>query len=341
MNFDYLIGNAPYQVSDGGAQASAKPVYQFFSEAAKEVATVNCLIQPSRWMTGGKGLDDYRNTMIHDSHIKALHDFADSKELFERVDIKGGVCVYIRDGRYDGDCKCVRHNCDGVFVSYRPLCDGEDNIFIREPMLVNIKNKMDLTGGTIESITSPQKPYGFRGDVMKNESKYGLPKMKDNPVEGGYAIIGLNECQKRTTKYVPSDYPFPRKNNLLKFKLFVTRNYGCGEIGEVPSTPVLATPGLACTETFVELGSFDRRDELDNLYKYFRTKFFRALVGVRKQDQGAARAVYHYVPLQDFTDSSDIDWSQSIPEIDQQLYKKYGLSQEEIDFIETHVKEMP
>ena len=339
MKFDYCIGNPPYQVLDGGAQASAKPVYQYFSETAKDIATVNCFVQPSRWMTGGKGLDDYRNTMIHDKHVKLLHDYADSKEVFANVDIKGGVCVYIRNEHYEGDCKCIRHDSYGITESIRPLCDGTDSIFIREPMLVTIKNKVDLSNGSIEDIASPRKPYGFRGDIFKNESKYGLPKMSNIPIKDGYTVLGLDGL-KRVNRYVDKNYPFPKKQNLNKYKLFVTRNYGCGEIGEIPATPVLATPTMACTETFIEIGSFDTQEELNNLYHYFCTKFFRAMVGVRKQDQGAARQVYHYVPLQDFTSNSDIDWTQSIANIDKQLYKKYNLSKEEIDFIETHVKEM-
>ena len=340
MKFNYCIGNPPYQVSDGGAQASAKPVYQHFSESSKEIASVVCLVQPSRWMTGGKGLYDYRDSMIHDKHIKLLHDYANSKEVFANVNIKGGVCIYMRDENYEGDCKCIRHNSDGTFESTRPLCDGEDSIFIREPMLVSIKNKVNLDDGTIEDITSPRKPYGLSGDVFKDESKYGLPETSTSPIKNGYQIIGLDSGQKRVIRYVEKDYPFPRKDNIDKYKLFVTRNYGCGEIGEVPATPVLATPVLACTETFIEIGSFDTKEELDNLYKYFCTKFFRAMVGIRKQDQCASRAVYHYIPLQDFTSESDIDWSKPVSDIDKQLYEKYGLTEDEIKFIETKIKEM-
>lgn len=331
MEFTVICGNPPYQLSDGGAQASAIPIYNKFIEQAKRLNPhYLTMIVPSRWMTGGKGLDKFRDMMIHDDSIRELHDFADSKMCFQGVDIKGGVCYFLRDSKYHGPSRCVRHNVNGIELSTRYLCEPGDNIFVREPMLISIKNKVDLTNGSIEDITSPQKPYGFRGDVFKNEAKYNLPKMSDVPIPGGFTILGLGDGQKRINKYVASDYPFPKRGCLGKYKLFVTRNYGCGEIGEVPATPVLATPVLACTETFIEIGPFDTQEELDNFYSYFKTKFFRAMVGVRKQDQGAARAVYHYVPMQDF----------SKPWTDAELYAKYGLTQDEIDFIESMIKPM-
>ena len=146
-------------------------------------------------------------------------------------------------------------------------------------------------------------------------------------------------------RYVGRDYPFPRVGEIDKYKLFISNAYGCGAIGEVPASPVLASPvlaspGMACTETFLEMGPFDTKQELDNFYSYFKTKFFRVLVGIRKQTQHTKRSTYAFVPLQDFTSSSDIDWSLPVPQIDEQLYSKYGLSDDEIDFIESHVKAM-
>ena len=157
--------------------------------------------------------------------------------------------------------------------------------------------------------------------------------MSSVPIADGYKILGL-ERSKRVWKYTDNKYPL--KNGFLKsYKIFVTRNYGCGEIGEVPATPVLATPVLAtpdeaCTETFIEIGPFETKQELYNAYSYFCTKFFRALVGICKQDQSAAQRVYQFVPMQDFSKS----WT------DEELYAKYNLSQEEINFIESMIKPM-
>lgn len=137
------------------------------------------------------------------------------------------------------------------------------------------------------------------------------------------------------------DYPFPKLSPCFqKYKVFIARAYGCGAIGEVPSTPVLSTPGEACTETFLEIGPFDNETQASNVIKYIKTKFFRTLVGIQKQTQDAAQRVYKFVPIQDFTLASDINWNDNINGLDIQLFKKYKLNQEEIDFIQKNIKEM-
>ncbi len=143
-------------------------------------------------------------------------------------------------------------------------------------------------------------------------------------------MLGLDDKLKRVYRYLPSDYPFTKTEGLNKYKIFISESYGCGEIGEIPATPVLATPGMLCTETFIQIGPFNNENEMKNCYGYIKTKFFRALVGIRKQTQHATRTVYKYVPIQDFTQ----EWT------DEKLYKKYGLSQEEINFIESMIKPM-
>lgn len=306
------------------------------------IAHVDCFVQPSRWMTGGKGLDDYRDRMIHDNHIKILHDYGDCKEIFPNTDIKGGVCIYLRDDNYSGDCICVRHSSDGVFSAIRPLCDGDDDIYIREPMLVCIKNKVtNKKEPNLSRIVSARKPYALAAETMRNAKKFGLPEFADNPIKDGYRILGLGEKGRRCWKYLPKDYPIPRVDEgLNKYKVFIAEAYGSGEIGEIPSAPVLAVPGELCTETFLQIGPFDTEEEARGMISYIKTKFLRALVGIKKQTQHTTQKVYKYVPLQDFTSNSDIDWSKSIHEIDLQLYKKYGLDDKEIEFIESHVKEM-
>ena len=342
MKFDVVIGNPPYQVSDGGAQASAKPVYNLFVQAAKKL-NVNYLsfIIPARFFTGGKGLDDFREEMIHDKDIRTLNDYANSADCFSGVDIKGGVCHFIWEKGYNNKCKCIRHDDFGISKSERYLVEEGDDIFIRENFLVSIKNKVKRQGEkTFDLIASPAKLYGLRGDAIKSRKKYNLPEMYDTPIKNGYRLFGLDEKLKRIYKYLPANYPFERNEGLNKYKVFISESYGCGEIGEIPATPVLATPGELCTETFIQIGPFDTQEEAKHCLKYIKTKFLRALVGIRKQTQHATRTVYKYVPLQDFTSKSDIDWSKSIKEIDQQLYKKYGLDENEINFIETRVKEM-
>lgn len=334
MHFDVIIGNPPYQLSDGGAQASAKPIYHLFVEQAKKLnPDYLVMITPARFFTGGKGLDDYRENFIHDKRIAVLHDFANSKEIFSGVDIKGGVCYFLRDNvRPESECEIHRHNIDGENISHRYLCEDGDNIFIRESQLVSIKRKVQALGEpTMDLIASPRKPYGLAGDAIKSREKYGLPEMSDTPIDGGFRLLGLDEKLKRIYQYLPKDYPFEQSvPALYKYKVFISESYGCGEIGDVPATPVLATPADLCTETFIQIGCFETEQEAANLLSYIKTKFFRALVGIRKQTQHATRTVYSFVPQQDFSKS----WT------DKSLYAKYGLDKEEIAFIEKMVREM-
>ncbi|MBR3631606.1 MAG: Eco57I restriction-modification methylase domain-containing protein [Elusimicrobiaceae bacterium] len=331
MKFDVIIGNPPYQLSDGGAQASASPIYQLFVEQAKRLnPRYLTMIIPSRWMTGGKGLDAFRSTMIHDKHFKTLHDFADSNECFRGVDIKGGVCYFLWTRDSEQKCDIYRHDINGVSHSKRYLVEEGDDIFIRCNQLIPIKDKVQAKQEeSFMSLVSAMKPYGLRGDVFEHPIKYDLPKMGCRRIKDGYEVVGLCHLR-RESRFIPPDYPIPQRNMLHDYKIFMTRNYGCGEIGEVPATPVLATPGMLCTETFIQIGPFKTQKEMENCFSYIKTKFFRCMVGIRKQDQGAGRAVYKYVPMQDFSE----------PWTDAKLYKKYGLTKDEINFIESMIKPM-
>lgn len=341
MKFDVIIGNPPYQLSDGGNGASAKPIYQLFVQQAKRLnPRYITMIIPSRWMTGGKGLDEFRKEMLHDKSIVKLHDFINADECFKGVDIKGGVCYFLWSRDEQKPCEIYTHDFEGVHFSKRYLVEDGDDIFIRDSRMISIKKKVQkFQEKSFIHIVSPRKPYGLSGDIFKDVKKYHLPPISDIPCPKGYSIIGL-EGLKRTTKYIPKNYPLTRTEGLNKYKIFVTRNYGCGEVGEIPATPVLATPGMLCTETFIQIGPFDTEQEMINCFRYFRTKFFRMFVGMCKQDQNASARVYQFVPIQDFTDKSDLKWSDDIAALDKQLYRKYGLTQEEIAFIETMIKPM-
>lgn len=332
MKFDVIIGNPPYQLSDGGAQASAIPIYNKFIEQAKKLKPKYlCMITPARWMTGGRGLDSFRKEMLHDRSIRVLHDYPDSSDCFTGVEIKGGVCFFLFDANYKGKCSIVRHDRNQIRESVRYLVEDGDEIFVRDERLVSIKDKVGITEKTsFENIVSTMRPYGLRGDVFSNPSKYNLPAMSDIPENGYLKIYGLDNL-KRKCMYIPKTYPLPIHNpSLTKWKLFVTRNWGIGSFDDVPSNPVIAGPNELCTETFLEFGPFDHKAEVENVLSYLKTKFFRALVSIRKQDQSSSRAVYHYVPLQDFTRP----WS------DKELYRKYNLNDEEIQFIEENIKAM-
>lgn len=333
MKFDVIISNCPYQLSDGGAQASAKPIYHLFIEQAKKLnPTYIDMIVPSRWFTGGKGLDKFRADMLKDDRIKIIHDFPNASECFPGVEIKGGVNFFLWDKNYHGDCEINTHK-EGKIVSTmkRPLKEEGCEVLIRHNDLISIYHKVKSKNEkSFMNIVSSRKPYGLCGDFFKDQKKYGLPSIADKPYTNGITIYGLDAQQKRTTKFVDSKYPLPNRNYVPLYKMFMARNQGSGQFGEKLSTPIFANPNEVCTETYIVVGLFNSTDEMLNCWSYMKTKFFRAMLAIKKNDQGAARGVYEAIPLQDFSKS----WT------DEELYAKYGLTEDEINFIEENVQSM-
>lgn len=332
MKFDVIIGNPPYQMMDGGAKSSASPVYQKFVEAAIKLnPTYLTMIIPGRWFSGGKGLDQFRDKMLNDKSIKEIHDFQIGEECFPGIRIAGGVCYFLRDKNYSGDCEFFSYKNHKVVSSMkRPLLEEGSSSLIRINEAISILRKVKAQHeDTFSSIVSPRKPFGFATDFLKDQKKYNLPEIHDKEIKNGYSILGsLN--YKRTRKYFSADYPIPRnKEAITKYKVFVSMSLDNGfDWSKERLKPFVGYPGEVVTENFLMVGPFDNENDANNVKNYMDTKFFHLLLFLKKVSQHVTSKVYEYIPMQDFSEV----WT------DKKLYKKYNLDQKEIEFIESSIK---
>jgi len=330
MQFDVIVGNPPYQLNDGGGTgSSAKPIYdKFVLQAIKFKPRFITLIMPSRWMTGGKGLDTFREEMISDRRIKIVHDYLDPTQCFSGVSIEGGVCYFLWNRDYKGKCNYFLHQANGnVLNSFKTLDeDGTSDIVIRDPSLISILNRvMSLHEDTFDEIVSPRNPFSVKEDINELITE----------AQSSRRILCRRES-KREIVSIKDSYSLARGNDYLgKYKLFVSKADGAaGQIGNpIPARIIgkaeFGEKDMICSETFLAIGPFERADIAKNVSTYMQTKFFRILVGIRK-NKNMTQKTYSYVPLQDF----------SHPWTDEMLYKKYGLTEDEIAFIESMIRPM-
>ena len=317
MKFDVIIGNPPYQLSDGGAQASASPLYDKFVLQAKRMnPRYLSMIIPSRWFAGGKGLDAFRNDMLHDNRLRVLHDFIDSSDCFSGVEIKGGVCYFLWERDNRGKCNIYTHKENKISHSLRELLENNNDTFIRYNQAISIIDKIyKWSEKSFSTIVSSRKPFGFATN-FDNFKKYG---------DESFIKIYAN----KTIGYLDKNVIIPKNRDLInKYKIFVPKAIGSGNISEDYIKPILGLPNTVCTETYIMIGPFDSEEECKNATSYINTKFFHFLMGLKKVTQDATSKVYELIPLQDFTKS----WT------DEELYVKYKLTDEEIAFIESMVR---
>ena len=337
MKFDVVIGNPPYQQEAKGDSTRDEPIYHDFMNLSYELAPLVTLITPGRFLfNAGQTPKKWNEKMLNDKHMRVVLYQQDSSKIFPKTDIKGGIAITLRDANevigpigtftiYNQLNSIVRkvNTSDNLstIISSQGLFRFSEYALKLHPEILKKTGK-----GTKSKITS--KVFGSLNEI------FTLSPNSDSDIK----MLGLING-KRQYRYIKRDY-LEENSYIDAYKVFIPESNGSGAIGEVLSTPLVGTPLVGTTDTFLSIGLFDNNIEANNLLKYIKSKFARTMLGVKKITQHNPRAAWIMVPMQNFTSKSDIDWSKSIPEIDQQLYKKYDLSKDEINFIETKVQAM-
>ena len=338
MQFDVIIGNPPYQLDDGGFGASAVPIYNKFVEQAKSLEPrLLTMVIPSRWFFGGRGLEDFRKLMLSDRRMRRLVDYPDSRDVFQGVDVAGGICYFLWDRDNPGECSVVayEHGQEPDEV-VRPLMEAGAGVFIRSNKALPIVKKVMAaengdTSGRLElpadkrfdAQVSSQKPFGLRTFFRGTEQKCA----EDD-------VIVL---QSRGRAWTSRSEISSGQELIDKWKVFTSKSSSehAGQVDKNGQRRVLSLsgvipPGSVVTETYVLLGVFDTEDEARNCFSYVVTKFVRFLIAARSSGQDLARSAYSFVPKQDFSKT----WT------DDELFKKYGLAEDEIAYIERLIRPM-
>lgn len=335
VKFEAIVGNPPYQEDDGGAQKSARPIYNHFVKFGKSLRPSHMsLIIPTRWYAGGKGkdLDSFRNEMLNDKHIMELHDFLHPEELFPDTNNRGGICYFYRNTAYDNtanNATIITHEGDGrIYTSQRSMKTRDLDIFIRDSKAISVLDKVLPLGQgivTFENHISAAKAFGFRTFFIKDPLFRKTDEGLQNPIK----------CYGRGNKigYVELSEVLSHSEWVNRWKVYVPESNNIGtELNDDNQNSFVGAPNTICTETFLVVGANLNLDEeqANNLSNYLRTKFARYLLSLAKVSQHGTAKTYRFVPIQDFSKS----WT------DADLYKKYNLTEEEISFIESMIKPM-
>ncbi|TLS35403.1 Eco57I restriction-modification methylase domain-containing protein [Pseudalkalibacillus caeni] len=341
LKFDVIIGNPPYQEIDGGAQVSARPIYHNFVRAAKAMnPQYISLITPSRWYVGGKGLDDFRDEMLNDPHLRELHDWLTPEDIFPNTNIRGGVSYFLWDSKYNSSVSQTRvvtyENNEIISDTLRPLKFKDSDIFIRDSKAITILNKINVDDkNSLMAYVSARNPFGFSTNFTKNSKFKHDKNLSENPIKcyANKGIVGYisNEEIKKNTHWISN----------WKVLTPYSNNIGT-ELNDDNLNTIVASPNSICTETYLVVGADLKLDNhgADALSKYMQSKFFRFLQSLAKNSQHGTRNTYRFIPLQDFKSNSSINWSVSNEEIDDQLFNKYNLTKDEVDYINRKIKPM-
>ena len=334
MKFNAVVGNPPYQQDTDGAGRQAIPLYNLFVDIAKYLYPDNIsMIMPARWYAGGMGLDKFRDSMKSDRHIYKIVDYVNAKDCFPNISISGGICYFLWKQSYCGQCMFTNIKNDIRTTDSRYL--DEFNVIVRYNEALSIIRKVkSLNQQTIDSIISPLMPFGLSTNVRGRMNKSNVDSLR-LLASDGISYLSVNEVSKG-------------KELIHRYKVFMSKMSAehagepdkNGMFSVFTKTMKVGVPNDICTHSYFVIGSYDTEIESVNTLKYLQTKFVRCIVSITLSAVNLSKLVFFNVPLQDFTSSSDIDWSQSISDIDRQLYSKYGLSDDEIAFIEKMIKPM-
>ncbi len=339
MKFDIIIGNPPYQeVTEDGNPNFGKPLYHLFIDKAYATADRVMLIHPSRFLfDAGATPKKWNKKMLADTHLKVIDYRPDAGEVFPSTDIKGGVCITYRD-------KSKTFGAVGVFVPFPELASILRKVQkLREKSIsecIYEQTKFDLEA-LFSDFPEFRTLLGSNGKDRRLETNIfnRIPLFtKTKEEKDDLKIVGLIN-NRRVFRYISPQY-IGKENNLNNYKVIIPKSNGSGALGEVISTPLIGSPLIGYTRSFISIGKFEKKEEAEAALKYVKTKFARVLLGILKVTQDNPQDRWQHVPLQDFTNQSDIDWTQSVADIDRQLYQKYKLTQKEIRFIEEKVTPM-
>ena len=350
LKFDVVIGNPPYQDESKGDNDNYRaPIYNDFYDLSIQLSNLVTLITPARFLfNAGSTPKDWNRKMLNNEHFKIIKYIANSGDVFPRTDIKGGVAITLNDHTKKFGSISDNYAPAGIYIPFEILVKimnkvvkhtkliGLDTI-VYAPENYKFTDKMHKENPTVIGRLSKGHKYDLKSNVFDK-----LPDIfLDKDPKDGYEYIKIYGLKNRhrVVEYIRKDY-IENKTNFEGWKVFLPKANGSGSLGETLSTPLVGKPLVGNTQTFISIGDFKTEFEANAVMKYIKSKFARVMLGILKITQDNTSKVWKLVPMQNFTSNSDIDWSQSIANIDQQLYRKYGLSQDEIDFIESKVQEM-
>ena len=330
MQFDAVVGNPPYQISDGGGTGdSALPIYQNFVQQGEALEpSVLSMIMPSRWMKGGKGLDDFRAFMMNDTRIRRIYDFDNSRECFPNVHIDGGICYLLWDRDYDGKTRYT-YKVDGVeYNSSRFLHEGNIDVILRDSRQISIVEKAKRGNKMFSEMVSSRNPYGFSSDLFNRPENYPDVEVFDRYKDGLikiYGIKGKKGGAKRMWGFINRQSIPKNQSNIDKYKLFFSKAYMT--TATVPPKIIIGKPGEICTETFLEIGPFDSEKEAKNCLSYIETRFFRALLFFARHSLNISQSSFDFIPIIPLDN----------PPTDEALYDEFGFSDKESNYINSTI----